>query len=37
MLESSEYVREFDLKGFFDNVTHAGIRDKLEEFKMPKT
>jgi len=35
-MAKSPYVYEFDLDGFFDNVSHKGIEHKLLEFGVPR-
>lgn len=35
-MAKAPYVYEFDLDGFFDNVSHAGIENKLLEFGVPR-
>jgi len=36
LLDEYEHCYEFDLTGFFDNVTHAGIRQELQTLKFPE-
>ena len=37
LLEKSPYVTDFDLKGFFDGVSHSCVRRKLLEYGVPSS